>query len=377
MVGGPTGIGKTDLAVLLAQRLDGELISCDSVQVYAGLEIGANKTPTPVIQHMLDVVGWKENFTAADFVERCWKIIGKVVERGKIPILVGGTGLYLDWMLNGRPGAPPTDPTALAAIEEEIGKEDWDTAYSRLQLVDPEYAKVILKNDYYRLKRALVVYRQTGRPLSAFKNRQSGELKIDWRCLYLTHGDRFALLQHLDRRCEMMVQKGLVAEVSKLQMEGFNTDYQAGRAIGYKETLDFLEKLQLSHHPRDDLIVDDELIVEYLKEFKSQTRQYTRRQEKWFYGMKEFHWLERKSLIDDLSKELVDQAVSLCQISESDYQNPQLPIISQCALFREQCRAPELNKTSRRRLQTYTSQLTIYSTSELRKTIIEEMVNGK
>jgi tRNA dimethylallyltransferase len=372
MIGGPTGIGKTDLAVALAQRLGGELISCDSVQVYEGLSIGANKTATPVPQHLLDVVPWCASHTAADFVERCWAAIREIVGRGRTPILVGGTGFYLDWILYGRPSAPATDPAVLAAVEAELATDaDWDASLRRLQVVDAEYASIVMRNDYYRLKRALVVHRMTGQPLSSFKSRnKANSLEIDWRCFYLTHTDRRALMTHLDARCETMVQRGLVKEVVQLKRKGFTTDYQAGRAIGYKETLDFLSRLAGKSKTEER----DQIVQEYLAEFQGQTRQYTRRQEKWFAAMPEFRWLERGDLQPELSSRLVEQATQLYEIERDAYLDPSNPLVSQSNTIREQCRAPQVSRDRRKRLRTYRTVLCIYADAAARKDLLETQI---
>lgn len=121
IIAGPTGVGKTDLAVHLAKRLGGELISCDSVQVYKHLEIGANKDRfEEPAQHLLDIVELDEAFTAADFYQRCLDTMVEVCGRGKVPILVGGTGFYMDWLVRGRPSAPPTDPVVAEQVQVEL-----------------------------------------------------------------------------------------------------------------------------------------------------------------------------------------------------------------------------------------------------------------
>lgn len=356
VIGGPTGIGKTDLAVLLAQHLGGELISCDSVQVYSGLTIGANKTPTPVPQHMIDVTSWRCLFTAADFLEKCWITIKDVVSRGKVPILVGGTGFYLDWVIRGRPGAPPTDPTYLADIEKEVADDaDWETSLARLRKVDEEYAGILMRNDYYRLKRALVVHRMTGRPLSSYKERRGEEMKVDWRCFYLTVQDRAALLAHLDSRCEMMVKRGLVEEVLDLLKEGFSTECQAGRSIGYKEVLDLLGKLE--GLPREEW---DQAVITFIMDFQSQTRQYTRKQEKWFYGMEEFRWIQRSSLTTvDIPEGLIEQVSKLFSMPREQYDDLNDEVVQQCIKFREDCRLP--GKEKAKRLRTFRSVLSVYN----------------
>lgn len=369
VIGGPTGIGKTDLAVLLAQRLDGELISCDSVQIYRGLQIGANKSATPVPQHLLDVRDWWQPFTAADFYELAAETVREVISRGKVPILVGGTGFYLDWIINGRPGAPPTDPRVMEEIEIEIANDqgDWEKSRDRLSSVDPEYASIVRPNDYYRLKRALVVHRMTGQPLSSFKDKhQLDHLKIDWRCFYLTTSDRPGLLRHIDRRCEAMVKKGLIEEVIRLRKQGFNRNCSAGRSIGYNEAHLLLD--QLAHLSPDQL---DQAFLAFLSNFQSQTRQYTRKQEKWFHAMKVFRWLERPSLVEeDLPQPLVDEAVQLYQMPRSQFDDLYDPTVSKCFAFRDLCKQAD-PKDRRKLMRTFRSRLELFSKPETRLDFIQ------
>lgn len=376
VIGGPTGVGKTDLAVLLAQRLGGELISCDSVQVFTGLHIGANKTPTPVPQHLLDVRHWRESFTAADFYREAWAAVKDVVQRGRVPILVGGTGFYLDWMLRGRPGAPPSDPVVLARIEARIGQDaNWEASLARLQAVDGEYAAGLSPNDYYRLKRALAVFEQTGRPLSSFRDRRhEPALHIDWRCFYLTSRDRCALLRRIDRRCEEMVRAGLVDEVMALMREGFDSECQAGKSIGYQETLSFVARLRELPPSERTAAGADASFVHFLRHFQSETRQYTRRQEKWFYAMPMFHWVERASLEADLSSELVETVVELYNLAPAEA-TIQHPLIAASLAFREQCRgdSPQC-RDRRKRLRTYQSQFALFAEAQTRADFLEPIL---
>lgn len=366
VIAGPTGIGKTDLAVMLAQRLDGELISCDSVQVFKDLTVGANKTPTPVPQHLLDVVDWRDPYTAADYYRDCHKCIKEVVSRGKVPILVGGAGFYLDWILNGRPSAPATDPTAMAALEEEM-KDDggWDKSFQRLVKVDPEYAQVILPNDYYRLKRALVVHKMTGKPLSSFKARKDDDAEdVDWRCFYMTISDRETLLKHIDHRCEGMIAKGLLEEVAELRGKGLHQQCQAGRSIGYKEALDFLDRLS-TISPEDENAAD-EAFLDMIEAFQSETRKYTKRQEKWFQAMEQFHWIQRPSLQEDLSPSLIDQLASW-------YEMPEDGIIEECRRFKGVYMMDKAGERTRKRLRSYETQLKIYDKRTHRLSLIEQL----
>lgn len=298
IIGGPTGVGKSELAFRLAEKLEGELISCDSVQVYKHLEIGANKTAkdTPGREHLLDLVEWTQEFTAADFYDHCTKKIEEIIERDKVPILVGGTGFYLDWILRGRPSAPPTDPEALKLVEEELRDSNWEGAFKLLQAVDLEYSKVILKNDFYRLKRALAVHRATGFPLSHYKRTPSKLLEsYDFRCFFIT-ADREYICRNIDWRCEEMLVKGLLEEVNELSKRGLSLDCKAGRSIGYFESLNLLQRFkEISENEQESTFLT------FLDEFKSATRQYSRKQENWFASKSEFRWIRRPTPFDPIN----------------------------------------------------------------------------
>lgn len=365
MIAGPTGIGKTDLAVEIAKRVGGELISCDSVQVYRDLSIGANKTPTSVPQHLIDIADWRSPFTAADFLNICRGCISDIVERDKVPILVGGTGFYLDWIIEGRPGAPPSDPVMMKMVEEEIKGLEWDKAHKILQKVDSEYAAKLMKNDYYRLKRALVVHRTTGKSLSSFKSR-SDKADIDWRCFYLSHSNRETLLRHIDRRCEAMIQNGLIQEVIGLAERGFSVNCQAGRSIGYKETLELLDALRKSKEEGEA----DRLVVEYIKEFQSQTRQYTRKQEKWFSGKERFLWIERPSLSGNIEAATIDQIISLYKLEGLD---PDNELVRKSKEFQSVCRSGESMRRRKGQLRTFQSHLVVFGSEDMRRKLLEQL----
>lgn len=369
MIAGPTGIGKTDLAVRLAERLNGELVSCDSVQVYRGLCIGANKTATPVRQHLVDLVDWREPFTAADFVTHCTAAVRDIFARGKTPILVGGTGLYLDWLLNGRPGAPPSDAAAVRDVDAAVAQDgSWGESLQRLADVDAAYAQAVLPNDYYRLKRALVVHRMTGRTLASFGARTQS-LQVDWRCVYLTVSSREALLAHIDRRCEEMVARGLIAEVRALRRDGLTAECPAGRAIGYKETLDLLERLDTEAGEEQRHAA----LLAYLDTFASQTRQYTRKQEKWFRSMGAFRWVERPSLHATLPESCVEEAAALFRLSRAEYDDGACDANRRSAAFREQCRPSADPKARARQLRAYRSTLQIYGDPAARKDLLDSL----
>ena len=314
IIAGPTGVGKTDLALRLAQLLGGELISCDSVQVYKHLEIGANKDRSSgVPQHLLDFVELDAPFTAADFYDRCFEQLEQVVARDRVPILVGGTGFYLDWLVKGRPSAPATDAEVMQQVDRDVDAlAGWSQKLALLSAGDSEYAATLSVNDTYRLKRALAVFRQTGRPLSSFTKKAPAT--YDWRCFYLT-ADREALNRSIDARCERMVQRGLVQETKALVDAGLlRKDSSPGRAIGYHETIAFLEAAA----DGTDLVPK---FRAYLGAFKAATRQYSRRQETWFRRMHDFKWIERPSLQAPLDSALIDRVACWYRLERGPFED--------------------------------------------------------
>ena len=338
IIGGPTGVGKSELAFRLAENIKGELISCDSVQVYKDLEIGANKTAkdTPGREHLLDLVEWTEEFTAANFYDHCTEKIEEIIKRDKVPILVGGTGFYLDWILRGRPSAPPTDPEALKLVEEELETDNWEKAFKLLQEVDLEYSKVILKNDFYRLKRALAVHRATGFPLSHYKRTTSKLIEsYDFRCFFIT-ADREYVCRNIDWRCEEMLVKGLLEEVDELRKRGLSLDCKAGRSIGYFESLNLLEKFK--EIPENDLKQQILTFSTFMNEFKSATRQYSRKQENWFASKSEFRWIRRPTPfhpIDPETSPLFSLVLKAVQIPREEYDSIDGWLVEEDAIARD------------------------------------------
>jgi len=319
IIAGPTGVGKTELAIRLAKILNGELISCDSVQVYKHLEIGSNKERImDPPQHLIDFVELDEPFTAANFYEKCWECMVELRRKGKVPILVGGTGFYMDWLVRGRPSAPATDPQVLQTVDEEIDKIDgWSNKILKLVEVDPDYAKTLCDNDVYRLKRALVVHRQTGMPLSSFPRNSPSQ--VDWRCFYLT-ADRELLNKNIDLRCERMIQRGLIQETKELWEAGrLVKESTPGRSIGYWETIEYLESIK-NAESRYELGLAEESFPEYLNRFKAATRQYSRRQENWFRRMHEFKWVERPDMTRTFDQSFVERLVAWYQMEPEDFE---------------------------------------------------------
>lgn len=281
---GATGVGKTETAIKLARLLNGEIISCDSVQVYKKLDIGSNKTLTTeqaeIPHHLIDIVDFSFNYTVSDFYKDCNDKIRDILSRGKVPMIVGGTMFYLEWILKGKIESPPKDELirkkVLGFFEQDA---DWNTSLKRLESLDPLYAQKLCRNDYFRLERALCVVLQTGKPLTSFLPVKPED--YDFRCFYLTQ-DRERLYRKIETRCEEMIRKGLIEEVYALMKTGFQ-ETLASKAIGYAATINFIRNF-------DDTI---ESIEEYLCTFKTNTRNYCRRQDQYFRKNKEYKWLAK------------------------------------------------------------------------------------
>ena len=274
---GPTASGKSALALRFAERYGGELISCDSMQVYRRMDIGTAK-PTAkeqatVKHHMIDIVEPTESFSCADYVSLADRAIRDVHARGKLPIVCGGTGLYLDALIRGQDFTPAiADDTLRAELLEFARVRGAQALHDELLRVDPQSAEAIHPNNVKRVARALEIYRLSGVTKTEIDRRsQIGEPRFDARVMGLHYSDREELYRRIDTRVDQMLSDGLEAETRALRDEGvFEKNTTAAQAIGYKELLGYIEG-------RDTL----DRAVETLK---MATRRYAKRQVTWFSG---------------------------------------------------------------------------------------------
>ena len=301
VVGGPTAVGKSSLALELAERLGGELVSCDSVQVYRGLDIGSAKPTSEeqarVRHHLIDLLDPREIYSAARFAEDADAAIVDITARGRVPIVVGGTGLYLRALLYGLSAAPGRDD-AVRARWEAVGDRDGAAAlHAALALVDPSSAERLHPNDRVRVVRALEVFELTGRPLSE-QQQEHGfrERRYRFAALALTL-ERAALDRLIDERVVAMVEAGLIDEVRGLLEAGVPPDAPALAAIGYRQTVAWLE----SGAP----------VAELVDQVARDTRAFARRQMVWFRKEPGVRWLdaatlrgERAGVVDELERAL-------------------------------------------------------------------------
>lgn len=272
---GPTASGKSALALELAKQYGGEIVSCDSMQIYKRMNIGTAK-PTydellSVRHHMIDIAEPTDNFSCEDYVRLASVAIDDICARGAIPIVCGGTGLYLDALLRGGNSAPSVDTSDIRAeLCARAEREGIDAIYEQLKLVDPESAASIHKNNEKRVIRALEIYLATGRTKSELdRESKSFESPYDARVAYLTFADRSLLYSRIDSRVDTMIAEGLVEEARSLLSEGvFDVNRTAAQAIGYKELFGFLE----GRETLDDAV----------ETLKRSTRKYAKRQITWF-----------------------------------------------------------------------------------------------
>ena len=246
VVTGPTATGKSALGVALAKRLDGEILSADSMQVYRGMDIGTAKVTALEMQgvphHLLDIADPNESFSAARWVASAAECAEAVFARGRVPILVGGTGLYIDSLLDRRDFAESGDVDLRAELSAEYDRVGGEAFRERLREVDPARAEKLAPADKKRLVRALEVWRLTGETISAH-DEKTRALPPRWPSLRvaLTYADRAALYARIDARVEEMAAAGLFEEAARLLEAGLSPDSTAMQAIGYKESVDYLE----------------------------------------------------------------------------------------------------------------------------------------
>ena len=300
VISGPTASGKSEIAVELARKIGGEVISADSMQVYRHMDIGSAKITLEemmgVPHYMIDVAEPTENFDVARFAEEAKAHVRDIQRRGKVPILCGGTGFYIQAVTRDidftESGSDEAYRSELAKYAETYGNE---ALHARLRENDPESADAIHANNVKRVIRALEYYRQTGEKISEHNIRESERPSPYDLHFYVIHCDRQALYDRIDRRVDFMMDMGLIDEVMYLKAMGLTRDMVSMQGLGYKEMLDYL-----------DGMYDLEEAVRILKR---DSRHYAKRQITWFKREKEAVWIRREDFNNDTFK-IVDFLVN-------------------------------------------------------------------
>lgn len=303
---GPTACGKTALSLALAPKIRGEILVCDSMQVYRGLDIGTAK-PTASERavcphHLVDLVSPETPFNAADYADAAMQTVREITARGNTPVFCGGTGLYLDAVRTLRHGDMPASPSpALRArlTEEAETPEGRDALYQRLSDIDPDAAAATHPNNVRRVIRALEIYETTGKTKTYWDRRASQKNPdLDILPIGLTFRDRETLYRRIDARVDAMIEAGLIEETKRLRDAGlFEKSPTAAAAIGYKELLTYLN--------------GEAPLTAALEDLKTATRRYAKRQLTYFRRMPDIVWLfcDGKTA-DDLAEEILPRVTA-------------------------------------------------------------------
>lgn len=283
-VAGPTASGKTALAVELAKEWNGEVVSCDSMQLYRRMNIGTAKPTAEEMQniphHMLDIAEPWEDFSVSRYCDMATPLVEDILARGKTVIVAGGTGLYMDALIRGNAFAPSPETGARQVLEEQADRVGMEAMLEQLRAVDPEAAEKLHPADRKRIIRALEVYQETGETITAHNLRtQSIPPRFSPVWLAIDYPDRAQLYRRIDLRVERMLRAGLMEEIRQLLAAGIPRGCTAMQAIGYKEFLDAL---------------DGKCTLEQaVSQVQQSSRRYAKRQLTWFRRNPAVHWLHR------------------------------------------------------------------------------------
>jgi tRNA dimethylallyltransferase len=303
---GPTAVGKSEVAVELARRIDAEIVSLDSMSLYRGMDIGTAKPSQRlrklVPHHLIDLIQPHEEFSVAQYVDAAGRAAEEIVARQRTPLFAGGTGLYLRSLLRGVFDGPPADPDLRSELEAQAALATPEDLHQRLQAVDPSSASWIHPNDVRRIVRALEVYHRTGQPLSALQRQVP--LPPDRRpenVIWLSP-PRPWLYERINRRVEQMFAEGLLDEVARLLAAPNPLSRTARQALGYQEAIDHLEG-RLS-------------LAETIERIQTRTRQFAKRQHTWFRHLEECRPVEITG--DETPAELADRLSRLTSVARNE-----------------------------------------------------------
>ncbi|MGO9113916.1 MAG: tRNA (adenosine(37)-N6)-dimethylallyltransferase MiaA [Thermoguttaceae bacterium] len=301
---GPTAIGKTAVGLALAEKIDAEIVSMDSMAIYRGLDIGTAKPMAEqrkrVRHHLVDVVDPHEDFSLAQYLEAAQAIAEEIRSRGRQVLFVGGTPLYLKGLLRGIFEGPPADWEFrhLLLRKSQLREPDW--LHGQLKAVDPKTAARLHANDIRRIIRALEVFEKTGHPISEFQHQFDTGQPADACRVFVINRPKVELQERIDRRVEAMFAAGLVDEVRRLLADPHGLSKTARQAVGYAEVIDYCEA-------KHDLVATVELV-------KLHTRQLAKRQATWFRSLSECRFVPVRS---DIAPEAVAK-----QVFELGYRMP-------------------------------------------------------
>lgn len=302
---GPTAVGKTALSIKLAKQFNGEIINGDSMQVYKGMDIGTAKITKEetegIPHHLIDILEPTDAYSAADFKRLCLEQIEDIQNRNKLPIIVGGSGLYIQSVLYGY-GFPETkrNEQKTKELEQLLQEKGNQYLYEQLKMFDPEQAKKIHPNNTRRVIRALEIYESTGKTKSQYLEEQKQQPTNSFDAFIIgLEMDREQLYQRINQRVDMMLSNGLLDEISALLAKGVSQNDAAFKAIGYKELLSFLQQ---------DIDFDEAIFL-----LKRNSRRFAKRQYTWFKNKMNVHWFDVSKNPKNFQQEILHQTAGFLQ----------------------------------------------------------------
>lgn len=303
---GPTACGKTAVSIALAERMGAEVLSLDSMAVYRRMDIGTAK-PTADEQsraphHLIDLVEPHEEFSIARYLRDAEAACRGIIEGGRIPLFVGGTGLYLRAVLRGLFESAPKDPDFRRQLTEEAAATSPERLFERLRDVDPATANRLHPNDQRRVIRALEIHHVSGRPASELQTQQPLPVEERPQNVFWLHPPRDWLYERIDRRVDMMIAEGLVEEVLGLLAAPQKLSHTAHQALGYREIIDHLQGLCK--------------LEEAIARIKLKTRQFAKRQHTWFRNLEECRAIEIAG--HESTAEIVDRILDVSRTCQAD-----------------------------------------------------------
>jgi len=304
---GPTAVGKTELSVKLAKAVNGEIISADSMQVYKHMDIGTAKIKKEekggIPHHLIDILEPKEEFNVVKFKEYTLQAMEEIYNKGKIPIIVGGTGFYIQAVLYGINFEENGEDTAYRGKLEEAAKEKGGAfLHEKLKEVDPSAAETIHPNNIKRVIRALEYFEQTGNRISEHNEEQRSKESPYRFCYFVLNNDRDILYERINKRIDIMLEQGLVEEVRGLLKNGCTKEMVSMQGLGYKEIIEYLQ---------GNCTLEEAVYL-----LKRDTRHFAKRQLTWFRREKEVSWIQKneygdkedlvlEALLEELKKKIL------------------------------------------------------------------------
>lgn len=288
VIGGPTASGKSKLAVELAKKINGEIVSADSMQIYKDMNIGTAKVTAEEMQgikhHLIDFISPEERYSVSDFKKDAENAIEEILKNGKTPIIVGGTGLYIDSLIYGIEFQDEeVDTDYRNELNEIAEKEGLEKLYKKAEEIDPEAMKKISENDKKRIIRVLEIFHKTGKTKTEQeKESRKNEVKYNYKVYAITM-DRSKLYERIEQRVDRMIESGLIEEVKSI-LKKYSKFPTAMQGLGYKEVVEYLEGKTTKE--------------EMIDKIKKETRHYAKRQLTWFRKNKETIWLDGENTIE-------------------------------------------------------------------------------